>query len=164
MPTYLFVPAIEKSGKGLAAIESLATKCKTSLHATAIRYTQLTSDLMAVIISNENKIEHCFMSESLKEIKGTSWIKRNSNLPTETATCEFNRDYDNILHCVRQEETSYFQQWFGGKKNTEIYEDIIGLGSYGKTLTVLYDIDLLAPEEEDEEYSMEQSWIARFKK
>ena len=39
-----------------------------------------------------------------------------------------------------------------------------GLGSYGKTLTVLYNIELPDEEEEDDERSLEESWTPRFRK
>jgi hypothetical protein len=40
---------------------------------------------------------------------------------------------------------------------------VIGLGSYGKTLTVLYDIDLPDEEERTDEDSMRESWKPRFR-
>jgi hypothetical protein len=43
-------------------------------------------------------------------------------------------------------------------------EEIIGLGKYGKTLTVLYDIDLPDIDEEDSDKFVEESWVPRFKK
>jgi hypothetical protein len=54
------------------------------------------------------------------------------------------------------------QDWFGGPYDIEITEDVIGLGSYGKTLTVLYDIDLPDEEEREQESSMRDSWTPRF--
>jgi hypothetical protein len=39
---------------------------------------------------------------------------------------------------------------------------VIGLGSYGKTLTVLYEIALPDQEEREEEESMRDSWTPRF--
>ena len=56
MPRFLFFPATETAGVGLAAIEGLATLCKTSLHATAIRYAQCTREPVAVIISGGSRI------------------------------------------------------------------------------------------------------------
>jgi hypothetical protein len=39
---------------------------------------------------------------------------------------------------------------------------VIGLCSYGKTLTVLYDIDLPDEEERADENSMQESWKPGF--
>ena len=122
MPRHLFFPALQKSGSGLAAIEALATLCKTSLHATAIRYTQCTRDPVAIVISRGGIIDHCFMSEALKAIDGIDWLKKREGVPRRTATFTFNQVPDNIKHGVRVEETSNLQNWFGGKRSIEIGE------------------------------------------
>lgn len=76
MPRHLFFPELEKAGKGLEAIEVLSFMCKTSLHATAIRYAQCTRDHMAIIISEGGLVDHCFMSEALKQVRGIDWLKK----------------------------------------------------------------------------------------
>ena len=164
MPRHLFLPALERSGQGLSAIESLAATCKTSLHATAIRYTQCTSDAVAIVISMGNKIDHCFMSEALKAIDGIDWIRKHEVVPRNTPTFAFNQNVENVRRAVRIQETSNLQDWFGGRNSIEINEDVIGLGSYGKTLTVLYGIVVPNAEDEDEdnEESLIESWTPRF--
>lgn len=164
MPRHLFFPALQRAGSGLAAIESLAALCKTSLHATAIRYTQCTRDAMAIVVSRGGIIDHCFMSASLKEIQGIDWLKKREGVPSGTATLDFNQVPDNVLRGARIEETSNLQQWFGGRRSVEVSEDVIGLGRYGRTLTVLYDIDVPEPEEEEDEQSLIDSWTPRFKR
>lgn len=164
MPRHLFFPALERAGKGLAAIEALALLCKTSLHATAIRYTQCTRDPMAVVISVGSRIDHCFMSTALKERPGIDWLRKREAVPRGTATHAFNLDASNVTRAVRMEESAQLQQWFGGNRHLEISEDVIGLGCYGKTLTVLYDIDLPESEEEDDEAALIESWTPRFKR
>ncbi len=56
MPRHLFFPALERAGRGLAAIESMAVLCKTSLHATAIRFVQCTREPMAIVLSVGGRI------------------------------------------------------------------------------------------------------------
>lgn len=164
MPRHLFFPAIEKAGQGLVAIDALAILCKTSLHATAIRYTQCTRDPVAIIVSRGGIIDHCFMSEALKQLDGIDWIKKREGVPRNTATFAFNQISTNVEHGIRVEETSNLQHWFGGKRRIEISEDVVGLGRYGKTLTVLYDIDLPEPEDEEDEDNLIESWTPRFKR
>lgn len=164
MPRFLFFPALETSGKGLAAIETLAKLCKTSLHATAIRYTQCTRDPMAIVISVGARIDHCFMSDALKRTSGIDWLRKREAVPRTTPTYAFNQDAVNVAKAVRIEECSNLQQWFGGSRKLEISEDIVGLGRYGKTLTVLYDIELPDAEEEEDEASLIESWTPRFKR
>lgn len=163
MPRHLFYPAIQQAGSGLAAIENLAVLCKTSLHATAIRYTQCTREPVAIIISRGGTIDHCFMSAALKNIDGIDWLKKREGVPRNTATYAFNQVVVNVLHGVRVEEVSNFQEWFGGRRSIEISEDVVGLGRYGKTLTVLYDINIPEPEDEEDEEALIESWTPRFK-
>lgn len=164
MPRHLFFPAIEKAGQGLVAIDALAILCKTSLHATAIRYTQCSRDPVAIIVSRGGIIDHCFMSEALKQLNGIDRIKKREGVPRNTATFAFNQISTNVEHGIRVEETSNLQHWFGGKRRIEISEDVVGLGRYGKTLTVLYDIDLPEPEDEEDEDNLIESWTPRFKR
>lgn len=164
MPRHLFFPALEGAGRGLAAIESMSTLCKTSLHATAIRFAQCTRDRMAIVLSVGGRIDHCFMSDALRNTSGIDWLRKREAVPRDTPTHVFNQNQDNVARAVRIEQTSNLQQWFGGSRRVEISEDVVGLGRYGKTLTVLYDIDLPEPEEEQEERDLIESWTPRFKR
>lgn len=164
MPRHLFFPALDRAGQGLAAVESLATLCKTSLHATAIRYTQCTRDPVAIVVSMGNRIDHCFMSEALKAVDGIDWIRKRAAVPRSAPTFAFNQDAENVRRAVRLEEASNLQDWFGGHRRIAISEDVIGLGSYGKTLTVLYGIVVPDAEDEQDEESLIESWTPRFRR
>jgi hypothetical protein len=161
MPRHLFIPALRSAGDGGAAIKYMAALCKTSLHATAIRYTQCIRDPVAIVISVGNTIDHCFMSETLKSLDGIDWIRKRSVVPRNTPTFIFNQNADNVRNAISTEGSSNLQDWFGGRHSIEISEDVIGLGSYGKTLTVLYDIDV--PDEDDDEDALIESWRPRFR-
>lgn len=162
MPRHLFFPALEIAGEGLAAVERLAMRCGTSLNATAIRYAQCTRELAAIVISSGRQIDHCFMSEALKSVRGIDWLRKREAVPRGTATYAFNQSPENIHKAVRVEETCDLQQWFGGNRSVTINEDVVGLGSYNKTLTVLYGIDLPDTEEEEDEAALIESWTPRF--
>jgi len=60
MPELPFKKAIADRDPGLACVESLCTVCETSLTATAIRYSSLTSDGIAVLSSTGDMIDWCF--------------------------------------------------------------------------------------------------------
>ena len=164
MPRFLFFPASETAGVGLAAIEALATLCKTSLHATAIRYAQCTREPVAVIISVGSRIDHCFMSEALKQASGIDRLHKHEAVPRGTATRAFNQDESNVQKAAHVEESSNLQDWFGGKRSLSIGEDVLGLGRYGKTLTVLHSIKLPDAEDEEDEAALIESWTPRFKR
>lgn len=162
MPSYLFKAALNKVQSGMLAIESLATVCNTSLTATAIRYAQQTNDAIAIIISEGNVINYCFMSQEMKEIKGLSWIRKNSRLPCNSATYSFNKVTGNVLESKRTDDETSLSDWFGGELDYDLYEEVLGLGSYGKTLTVLSMDDVPDQEEIEEEQNLIESWSPHF--
>jgi hypothetical protein len=156
MPKSLFKTALAKAGSGLTAIESLADDCGTSLTATSIRYAKLSDDPVAVVCSSGDKINFAFMSDSLRQRPDLTWIRKGTGLSAGCATAKFNRDESNILGCKRATATVDLGDWFTGGDG-EVNEEIIGLGEYGRTLTVLWADDLAdpaenedAPENEDE--------------
>jgi Zn-dependent peptidase ImmA (M78 family) len=161
MPNRLFSAAMSKAGEGIDAIEVLSSKCKTSFPATAIRFTQCAREPVAAIISQGDKIDYAFMSNELKEVDGIDWIKGNFPLPSSSETFSFNGISRNVAEARRQNGSSDFQDWFNGSRSFEIAEDVMGLGSYGKTLTILYDIEL---PDEDGDDDLEDSWTPRFRR
>lgn len=162
MPSHLFLPILRRTGTGLAAIESLADACNTSLLATAIRVIDCTVDPMAIVVSTANKIDYCCMSDALKEIEGITWLKKGQPVPRTSATFQLNLDSNKVQRGARTQGTANLQEWFSCDRNIEVTEDVIGLGSYGKTLTVLSDIELPDEEEEKEEEDLIESWTPRF--
>ena len=137
MPNYLFDPAIERAGDGLEAIKTLEERCGTSLTATAIRYAQRTPELGAIVVSIGDTVDYCFMLDELKEYPGLSWIKKGSKVPRSSPTYEFNKDNDNVRLAKEGAGTIDLGTWFGGDIEGELYEEIVRLGGYGKTLTIL---------------------------
>jgi len=141
MPQDLFCAALRESGVGFPAIMSLASKCKTSITATAIRFAQFAEDPVAVIMSSCNRINWCFMSSALASVKGLRWPRKGSLLPPNTATSSFNRDQTNVLSAKQIEAWTRLDNWFDDAPPVEMKEDVIGLGNYRKTLTVLFTED-----------------------
>ena len=165
MPRTLFMSAMQVAGEGLTAIKQLASLCRTSLTATAIQYARCTPDSLAIVLSSGNSIDYCFMSTSLQDLEGLTWIRKGELLSNGTATFAFNQSPERIRHSDRIEETCNLQAWFGGEYSLSATEQIIGLGSYGKTLTVLYgpDIDEQVERIEEEE-DLINSWRPRFRR
>jgi Zn-dependent peptidase ImmA (M78 family) len=142
MPKTPFKQAISASGTGLAGIETLAEECGTSLTATSIRYATLSDDPIAIICSSGNTIHFATLSKALRERRDLTWIRKGTTLSAHSTTAVFNRDADNVLHARRTTGSSDLGDWFIGGKG-EVYEEIVGLGEYGRTLTILHvdDID-----------------------
>jgi hypothetical protein len=162
MPRSLFVSSLRSAGDGLDAIRRMADVCKTSLTATAIRLSQCTDDQVAVVISNQESIEYCFMSKRFRDLRGLAWIKRGVPIPRRTATCRFVGDPRRILDADQDESTVSLQEWFDDGPDIQLVEQVIGLGSYGKVLTVLTADESVDEEESEEEEELVRSWTPSF--
>lgn len=150
MPQGLFLAASRKTGVGLKSVKALANLCKTSLNATAIRYGQLIDDPIAVIVSSGPQVHYAFMSRTLAELPTISPLRPGDELPPSSATARFNRDFENVLRSEEVESTSCLSEWFADAPRHEMNEDVIGLGKYGRTLTVLFTQDEIDSDDEEE--------------
>ncbi len=130
---------------------SLADTFVTSLTATAIRFAKYSDDPVAVIVSSKNKVDYCFMSGALEEVPGLKWLKKGSSIAPDTPTYAFNQDQNNITACQNAEGWSALDLWFDDAPDIEMKEDVVGLGTYGKTLTVLYTDQAIDVDDESEE-------------
>ena len=162
MPRDLFKAAMNNAGVGLDAITALTDQCNTSLTATAIRYAKYTPDAVAVIMSTGAVIDYCFMSNCLKEIQGLTWPGKGSSIPRNTVTHTFNGDPGNISSAKREDGHTHLQFWLGGQIDVEMLEEVVGLGLYGKTLTVLSVPSLPDEGELEEEEKLIVSWKPKF--
>ena len=149
MPEKLFIEAIDNAGLGFPAIQSLAELCKTSITATAIRFAKFSGDSVAIIVSSGTRVEYCFLSERLKDVKGLRWLKKGDLIAPRSTTAAFNKNPSNVSEARQDEGCCSLDDWFDGAPEVEMNEDVVGLGSYGKTLTVLFT-DETIDEEEDE--------------
>ena len=168
MPGTLFTRGLGKHEPGLAAAESMAGLCRTSLTATAIRYAELTDDAVAVVMSTGNTIDYCFLSDTIKYLPQLTWLRKGSPVPRGTATAQFNADPGRVADADRAEAEIDIPDWLGGTRSVEATEEVIGLGRYGKTLTVLTCPSILdetyQDEDEDEESDLEDRWTPRFRR
>jgi Zn-dependent peptidase ImmA (M78 family) len=153
MPQTFFKEALRKSGSGFAAIQNLADLGRTSLVATGIRFARFADDPVAVVLSSGQQIEWSFISKELLDCRGVFRLGKGTFLPPNSATMKFNRDSGRIERCERLENSCSLRDWFEDSPAVEMQEDVIGLGHYGKTLTVLFTEEALdgGDEEEDED-------------
>lgn len=167
MPAKPFRKLMGRSRLGLEDIEAARYACKTSLTATAIRYAELTDDAVAVILSTGRTIDYCILSEAMKSLPDLTWLKRGSQVPAKTATARFNADNSQVLRAEREEDEIDILDWLGGKRSSMVTEEVVGLGRYGKTLTVLSSRKIgqdAYAEEGDDEDDLVERWTPRFKK
>jgi IrrE N-terminal-like domain len=167
MPGDLFKKALRKKTAGLQTIEDLAAVCRTSLTATGIRCAETSDDALAVIISTGNTIDFCFLSDAMKSLPKLTWLRKGSPVPSLTATARFNASSRKVLASERDSERINVIEWLGGTQSATVTEEVIGLGSYGKTMTVLSSETIgqdLVEDEEQEDRDMDESWTPRFRR
>jgi len=164
MPTGLFRKAVRSAGEGFPAIERLAGQCVTSIPATAIRFAEISADAVAVIVSSEGTVDFCCLSPVLQELRGITWMRQGDPVPSESTTARFNRDPQNIANGLKGEGCSTLDEWLEGAPRIEMKEDVVGLGHYGKTLTVLFTDAEVESQDPDEEEDSFDRWQRRDKR
>lgn len=166
MPSTPFKRELNKRSPGLATVEHMADLCVTSLTATAIRYAELSSDAVAVIVSTGKAIDYCFMSEAMKSLPQLTWLRKGSPVPGNTETARLNANPDSVQEGRRAINEIDVMDWLGGMRSAIVTEEVIGLGRYGKTVTVLSSekIGQEDGEEEAEEDTFERWEPPRFRK
>jgi hypothetical protein len=137
MPSTPFKQALNKRRPGLESVEYMAGLCKTSLTATAIRCAELSEDAIAVIVSTGPVIDFCILSEAMKSLPQLTWLRKGSPVPRGTATARLNAELASVLQGARTAGDLDVLDWLGGIESAIVSEEVVGLGRYGKTLTVL---------------------------
>ena len=168
MPSRLFEIELRRHDDGLAAIEHLAAACVTSLTATAIRTAELSRSAMAVIVSSGPRVEYCRISESMKMLKGLKPPRRGDLIPGGTATVRFAENPALVAAAERGQCNLDARIWVDGNRRVEAVEEVIGLGSYGRTLTVVtcpaLESESYGYDESDGEEELIESWTPKFGK
>jgi hypothetical protein len=146
MPKRLFLEIAATVGEGLNAVKAMADLCETSLTSTAIRYARLIGEPVAVVFSMNRKVLFSIMSPTLRAQRNLTWLRRGAGIPPSTLTFRFAGDSSNIQDARTASGYATLGDWFDGP-DTEISEEVIGLGEYGRTLTVLRAESLPDPED-----------------
>jgi Zn-dependent peptidase ImmA (M78 family) len=149
MPKQLFRPAMNKVGLGLQAIKELSKLCGTSLTATSIRFANLAEYPTAIIVSSDNNIEYCVLSEDLREVCNP-WNLKGREVPSSSTSSGHYRSPAKAQQEFEVEGSCQLADWFDEAPDIEVSEDVIGLGNYGKVLTILYS-DSIIEDVEDED-------------
>lgn len=157
MPTQLCRRVTRQYDDGLEAILALADACKTSLMSSAIRYTELSNDNIAIIVSENGQV---LFSSASKPMKSTGFFVRSKTpLPQTSLSARCVVDSSFILSASDGEQEGDLSDW-GSHNSCFCLEQVKGLGATGKLLTVLVP-QIEEDESEDEEYG--DSFELRFR-
>lgn len=167
MPEQPFRKEIDRREPGLSAIEAVADLCVVSRTAAAIRYAEVGDTATAVIMSTAGVIDYCFMSEAMKSLPRLDWLRKGIKLPMGTVTATLAADPRRVAAGERVKDEIDVREWLGGLTRETVKEESIGLGTYGKVLTVLTSPKIgqePEPDEEDEQQELIESWTPRFRR
>ncbi|MGR9398096.1 ImmA/IrrE family metallo-endopeptidase (plasmid) [Rhizobium leguminosarum] len=167
MPEAPFRKEMGRYDPGLDAIEAVAGLCITSRTATAIRYAELADAAVAVIMSTNGVVDYCFLSEAMKSLPKLDWLRKGSPLPSGTATARLAAQPARVLVGERVADAVDVRDWLGGMTRAEISEESIGLGQYGKVLTILVSSKIGQddePDKDEEEEDLIERWTPRFRR
>lgn len=164
LPSRLVSKALTRGRVGLAGIERLCDHSECSLTASAIRAAECSPYPMAIIVSRGDTICYGFMSDGFKRLGKLTYPRKGAALP-DSLTRRFNADPENVRIGQRDCAETTLSDWFDGSPRIRLDEEIVGLGSYGFTLSIFSSEDLPDDpddEEEDEEAKLVESYTPRF--
>jgi hypothetical protein len=162
MPEPLFSRELRRLGDGLEAVEAMATRCLTSLTAAANRYVEKADVPVAMLVSIGSRIDYCFMSKPLQDFDSLEWPRKGYPLPSGSETERFNADPSNIHSARRAEAETDLREWFCGRRSIPSTEEVIGLGRYGRTLTLISS--QIFADDEDEDEDLHERWRIGFRR
>ncbi len=162
MPDALVRSALRRVGEGLEGIEALKEKCGTSMTATAITYARKTSVPAAIIVSTNGHVDYAFLSEPMKDFDGLSRPRKGMTLPSATVSEALAASASDVREGKRVSAEIDLRTWLEGRRAIAATEEAVGLGSYGKILTVL--TTEVSPDEVDEDDELEESWNPKFRR
>lgn len=158
MPSHLFRPLLRTCPDSIEGIIGLASMCKTSLTATAIRFAELSDVPVAVVVSSGGRVIYCCASEGMRQFRGWQGLGKGDPLPLSVSLDLHRRGTTSGLVSGH----SVFPDWFGGKSNIGLREESMHLGAYGRQLTLLVANCLPEDESEDSEDELESRWRPKF--
>ncbi len=163
MPTALTCQFLSRHQVGLEGILKLADVAGCSCTSAAIRAAEVSPYPIAVIVSEGTRVAYAFTSNAFKSLGTLAFLKKGTPLPNG-ATLQFNSNPSNVLNARRKTSETTLFEWFDCRKPVTLDEEIIGLGKYGYTLTVLSSEALPEDPDEadDEDADLEEQWTARF--
>jgi hypothetical protein len=137
MPEDIFRDRMGDYPIGLDGIMGMADLCQTSLTATAIRYTELTSKPLIIVLSTDGIIDFCVVSERIRFMKNKEIPRKGWRVPKNTATLHLAQNEDSVLTWKRDSMPADLSDWIESERSKDALEEVIGLGRYEKILTVI---------------------------
>jgi hypothetical protein len=159
---------LQKLKSGLRQPSRLRSKIALKNASQRLRRVGATNDAVAIAISTGNTVDYCLMSNAMKTLPQLNWIKKGTAVPAGTETHRFNADPGRVASGARATNEIDVRDWLGGARSVAVTEEVVGLGRYGKTLTVLSSASIgdetVGYDDDDDEAILQESWTPKFHK
>jgi hypothetical protein len=103
----------------------------------------------------------------MKSLPQLSWLKKGSPVPAVTATAGLLAVSERVLKGDRAADEIDVMNWLGGIQSAMVTEEVVGLGRYGKTLTVLASPTIGQEDDggdDDDDDELAERWTPRFRR
>jgi Zn-dependent peptidase ImmA (M78 family) len=150
VPTPLAQAVIAKADSGLAGIRSLETGFGASLSCAAVRFANLTAEPVAVILSHGRDIEWVSWSRSMQSHSWTRKPIKGEWAPPGSVTHALASSPERVMAGESAYGQGLLVDWFERAPAVSVLEEAVGLGTYGRVLTVLTCPGLPSPDSQYE--------------
>jgi Zn-dependent peptidase ImmA (M78 family) len=137
VPTSMARAVLTKAGSGLTAVRAIERTFGTSLSCAAVRFANLTADPAAVILSRGREIEWVSWSTPMQQHAFTRGGMKGEWAPPRSMTYALARAHQRVLAGEIADGEGLLAEWFDGAPAVVVTEEAVGLGPYGRVLTVL---------------------------
>lgn len=155
-------PIVDEGGPALEAIRRLARTFDTSLTCAAIRFAGLVDTPLIILQSDGLTVEWTARSAWLDNASWARLPLKGEWAPPGSATRRLADRREDVFRGGQMSAGGYLRDWFpGAPSEIEVEEEAVGLGAYGRVLTVLTCPDLPEPDElyhGDEHSDEEPRW------
>jgi Zn-dependent peptidase ImmA (M78 family) len=161
MPTPWAEPRIKTLHPTFGGLDDLSNEFGTSLTCAAIRFAELTDEAVAMVVSFDRQIEWVAFSHRLRDHRWSRKAWKREFIPTGSATDRLAQAASRVRAGDSEADEGLLCTWFPeAPAMTIAEEEAIGLGAYGRVLTLLSAPKLPTPEEIEEE-EQEHTWRER---
>lgn len=147
-PRRMVLPRIRHLPASIDTLLSLAEEFATSITMMALRYTELTDEAVATVLSYQEQAEWVICSKRIREHGWSRSLQRRDFVPAHTATRGLAGDEEAIRRTEQRTSSNLMCEWFeGAPEELEVGEDAMGLGRFGRVLTFLVVPELPDPDD-----------------
>jgi hypothetical protein len=160
MPGRFVKPLMDRLGSGIAAVQTIADRFDVSLSAAAIRFAQVADFPCLVLLSKDGVVEWSATSPALWAHRWARRPWKGEWAPPGSGTRRIVAEPDRLLAGAADGSSLFLGEWLdGAPDDIEAEEEVIGLGSFGRVLTVISVSGLMEVDEYegDEQVSEEHA-------